>query len=312
MLFFLPKMPMSKSWAFSLKLPVRMGKMLHMSPKHPETPPNYPQTYPKNAPNVPQVYRHDWHHPSRRWPRHGLGFRVQGMACALLAKHMYVDNPHARSIGHVGDSEAAAVASTAGDGGIDGHDIPPNVWTGVVYWLRKGGLNLDVELNAFRREALEDAPYCYNDGCEVVRQLKDFKVCPQCKAARYCGDACQKMDWTTGGHKATCGTFRIGLRTRTPYIATHSTRKNRPISVYRLGEMPIQSCGQSVSARRGQQYTEIGLLHWTPLIIVLLCDNMFYITRANVCKELHHHSSSLSPSPLLPPDLFVTRGRTPS
>jgi hypothetical protein len=27
--------------------------------------------------------------------------------------------------------------------------------------------------------------------------------------------------------------------------------KFRPISVYRLGEMPIQSCGQSVSARRG-------------------------------------------------------------
>jgi len=25
---------------------------------------------------------------------------------------------------------------------------------------------------------------------------------------------------------------------------------NRPISVYRLGEMPIQSCGQSVSAPR--------------------------------------------------------------
>jgi len=26
---------------------------------------------------------------------------------------------------------------------------------------------------------------------------------------------------------------------------------NKPISVYRLGEMPIQSCGQSVSAPRG-------------------------------------------------------------
>jgi len=27
---------------------------------------------------------------------------------------------------------------------------------------------------------------------------------------------------------------------------------NRPILVYRLGEMPIQSCGQSVSAPRGK------------------------------------------------------------
>jgi hypothetical protein len=30
---------------------------------------------------------------------------------------------------------------------------------------------------------------------------------PQCKTARYCGDACQKQDWTTGGHKEKCGTF---------------------------------------------------------------------------------------------------------
>jgi len=59
----------------------------------------------------------------------------------------------------------------------------------------------------FRSFALEGAKYCCNDGCEVVGQLKDFKVCPQCKTARYCGDACQKEDWTTGGHKATCGTF---------------------------------------------------------------------------------------------------------
>jgi len=27
---------------------------------------------------------------------------------------------------------------------------------------------------------------------------------------------------------------------------------NRPISVYRLGDMPIQSCGQCVSAQRGK------------------------------------------------------------
>jgi len=62
-------------------------------------------------------------------------------------------------------------------------------------------------LDRLRVEALEGRKYCHNDGCDVVGQLKDFKVCPQCKTARYCGDACQKQDWTTGGHKATCGTF---------------------------------------------------------------------------------------------------------
>jgi hypothetical protein len=32
-----------------------------------------------------------------------------------------------------------------------------------------------------------------------VGHLKDFKVCPQCKTARYCGAACQKEDWTAVG-----------------------------------------------------------------------------------------------------------------
>jgi len=58
-------------------------------------------------------------------------------------------------------------------------------------------------------EPLKGAKYCCNDGCEVVGHLKDFKVCPQCKTARYCGGACQKEDWTTGGHKTTCGTFTL-------------------------------------------------------------------------------------------------------
>ena len=55
------------------------------------------------------------------------------------------------------------------------------------------------------RIALNGSRYCYNHMCTVVGHLKDFKVCPQCKTARYCSDACQKQDWITGGHKATCG-----------------------------------------------------------------------------------------------------------
>jgi len=54
--------------------------------------------------------------------------------------------------------------------------------------------------------ALEGGMHCFNDDCEVVGHLQDFKVCPQCKTARYCGDACQKQDWNAGGHKSTCGT----------------------------------------------------------------------------------------------------------
>jgi TPR repeat protein len=125
-------------------------------------------------------------------------------SCIRLADGMYRDQPYAREVGYVG--EAAGVATPAGV--TEGHDVPTDVLTSVVHWLRKGGYDLIDKLQSFRRTALEGAKYCRNDGCEVVGQLKDFKVCPQCKTVRYCGAACQKADWTTGGHKATCGTFK--------------------------------------------------------------------------------------------------------
>jgi hypothetical protein len=116
---------------------------------------------------------------------------------------MYGDEPYAREVGHV--VEAAGVAVSAGV--MDGHDVPLDTLLSVVHWLWKGGHNLVDQLNAFRRAALEGAPYCRNEGCQVVGLLKDFKVCPQCKTARYCGDACQKQDWNAGGHKEKCGKF---------------------------------------------------------------------------------------------------------
>jgi TPR repeat protein len=125
------------------------------------------------------------------------------VACQKLSARMYGDEPYARKVGSVGD----AAGSTSSAGVMEGHDVPPDVLTGVVHWLRKGGHDLVVHLNVYRRAALERLQYCYNDGCEVVGHWRDFKVCPQCKTARYCGDACQTQDWTAGGHKATCGTF---------------------------------------------------------------------------------------------------------
>ena len=106
--------------------------------------------------------------------------------------------------------EAAGVATSSGV--TEGHDVPPDVMTGVLHWLRKGGYDpFRNERNygylaSFRTTALVGAKYCRNEGCEVEGLLKDFKVCPQCKTARYCGDACQKQDWNAGGHKEKCGT----------------------------------------------------------------------------------------------------------
>jgi TPR repeat protein len=127
-------------------------------------------------------------------------------ACLQLAMRMYGDEPYAREVGHV--VEATGVTTSAGV--MEGHSVPPDVLTGVVHWLRKGSATgqytLPGVLEGFRREVLEGHTYCFNDGCEVVGHLKDFKVCPQCKTVRYCGDACQKQDWNAGGHKDKCGT----------------------------------------------------------------------------------------------------------
>ena len=104
------------------------------------------------------------------------------------------------------ETEAGAEAAAHASGG---HDIPQEVLENVVYWLQKGGSNscLVDELDFFRKRVQEGAKHCYNEGCEVVGHPKDFKVCPQCRAARYCGAACQKQHWNAGGHKTTCGTF---------------------------------------------------------------------------------------------------------
>jgi len=153
-------------------------------------------------------------------------------SCLRLASFVYLDRPYAREVGHV--VEAAGIATLEGvvkrhdggvatsDGVVERHDVPTDVLISVVHWLRKGcaaGVHEGVrkmvrdggpydllhELDGFRIEALEGAPYCANDGCEVVGHVKDFKVCPQCKSARYCGDVCQKQDWNAGGHKESCG-----------------------------------------------------------------------------------------------------------
>jgi TPR repeat protein len=125
-------------------------------------------------------------------------------ACFNLAGHMYADQPYAREVGLVVKAAGVALSVVV----TEGHDVPADVLTGVSHWLRKGGFDPEIVLDLLRKSALEGGEYCRNEGCEVVGQLKDFKVCPQCKNARYCGSACQKEDWTTGAHQATCGTFQ--------------------------------------------------------------------------------------------------------
>jgi hypothetical protein len=80
-------------------------------------------------------------------------------AYLCIARDMYL----ARELGHV--VEAAEVARSAG--GMEGHDVPPDVLTGVVHWLRKGDHDPVRNLQVYRRAALEGGMYCYNETCRV-------------------------------------------------------------------------------------------------------------------------------------------------
>jgi len=119
-----------------------------------------------------------------RWKRKAAEATESGYSnsCMQLASAMYADHPYAREVGHV--EEAAGVAMSAGV--VEGHDVPPDVLTSVIYWLRKSGHNPVRMLDGFLGMAQYGAKFCVNDGCEVVGPRKDFKVCPQCKTARYC------------------------------------------------------------------------------------------------------------------------------
>jgi len=146
-------------------------------------------------------------------------------ACLTLASGMYGDHPYAREVGQAVD--AAGVAAELADEGaaevLYRHDVPADILIGVVQWLLKGGAAGIYEgddgrvydpaqaLAGLRNTALEGGNFCLNEACEFEGQLKDFKVCPQCKTARYCGEACQTHDWTSGGHKETCGAFHSKL-----------------------------------------------------------------------------------------------------
>jgi len=113
-------------------------------------------------------------------------------ACLRLAGRMYLDLPYAREVGHVMEADGDATST----GVMQGHNVPRDVLTGVVHWLRKGRHNTVDMLDAFRRTALrEGGQHCRNDGCEVEGLLKDFKVC---RSARPSGTAAPRARKWTG------------------------------------------------------------------------------------------------------------------
>jgi len=71
---------------------------------------------------------------------------------------------------------------------------------------------------------------------QVRRLLRHLDVAAQIEIGH---ESLNAFDHIAIASAGTMGAFNAGF--------------NRPISVYRLGEMPIQSCGQSVSARRGKE-----------------------------------------------------------
>jgi len=136
-----------------------------------------------------------------------------------------MDTPYAREAGFV--EAAAGVVMPAGE--MAGHDVPRDVLNSVAHWVQRGAQNAAYTLGVFRRNALEGSKYCFNEGCEVVGHLKDFKVCPQCKTARYCRErvSAARLDggWAQGDmwHNETMGRNRNPKPQLGPHIICDST-----------------------------------------------------------------------------------------
>ena len=52
---------------------------------------------------------------------------------AISARPCYADEPYAREVGHVAEAAGAATSPEI----MSGHDVPHDVLTSVVYWMRK-------------------------------------------------------------------------------------------------------------------------------------------------------------------------------
>ena len=55
-------------------------------------------------------------------------------SCSRMAHSMYADTPYAREVGHVVEADGDATSA----GVMEGHDVPPDVLTGVVQ-VAEGG-----------------------------------------------------------------------------------------------------------------------------------------------------------------------------
>jgi len=139
-------------------------------------------------------------------------------ACFRLARSMYRNDKWARKEGRVEHvTSFPNVTHTLNSVSRDRHthhDVPLQVLAEVVYWLQKGDV-MEVRchvaeenvssLHKFRMEALIGETFCFNEACSFQGHMVDFKFCSKCMRAQYCSSACQRADWTTGGHKHTCG-----------------------------------------------------------------------------------------------------------
>jgi len=98
-------------------------------------------------------------------------------------------------------------------------------------------------LDVFRRVAQEGHTYCVNEECEVVGQLKEFKVCPQCKTARYC---------------ATRARNRIGMRVGTrKHVAPARLTKSPSTAIKSFNSEPCSFAAlkHGIAAMRARIWT---------------------------------------------------------
>jgi hypothetical protein len=148
-------------------------------------------------------------------------------SCHTFATQMYLDMPYARKIGHILPSSVSQslydTTSILATSLINSqrYEVPKDVLISVMVWMHRAKLKpIIAHLHMLRDTACDGGRYCNNPTCIKLGKLQDFKACPLCKTARYCGSECQTIDWNEGRHKFICRTVEqeriIGGRASLP------------------------------------------------------------------------------------------------
>ncbi|KAJ7778527.1 hypothetical protein B0H16DRAFT_1503869 [Mycena metata] len=112
-----------------------------------------------------------------------------------------------------------------------------------------------------RRSASQNV--CYSSDCWIAKPKTEFRCCSGCREALYCSVVCQSADWTTGGHRHSCNSFR------TAYDCANKSMSKRDLSFLRalvhaeyVNQRPVILCRQTTAIPKHPPASWMAIFHY--------------------------------------------------